>query len=97
MDSKQAIMSLAIATIATFLVLNSHLGQAQVTFSRDWSAGKRGVPECAVPFKSAAAIGQMLLSELRAIANCELRTAYTQKLAQDEDNTQDVFIPQHNG
>ncbi|CAB3384822.1 adipokinetic hormone/corazonin-related peptide-like [Cloeon dipterum] len=64
--------------VATILLLR-HSAVAQVTFSRDWTAGKRSLnsglgSECAPNVKSTVALCQILVSELRQLASCEMRS-----------------------
>ncbi|XP_066998441.1 adipokinetic prohormone type 2 [Anabrus simplex] len=67
----------------------------QVTFSRDWNAGKRsGAEQCAVPTKSAVTACQMLVNELRQVAACEVRN-FLRFQADDVGNPQDLFIDTH--
>ncbi|XP_059476672.1 adipokinetic hormone/corazonin-related peptide-like [Neocloeon triangulifer] len=63
--------------LAAALVIR-HSAIAQVTFSRDWTAGKRSLSpgmgtECSPNLKSTIALCQILISELRQLASCEMR------------------------
>ncbi|GJQ74255.1 hypothetical protein Trydic_g19156 [Trypoxylus dichotomus] len=55
-----------------FLSLNC---KAQVTFSRDWNAGKRAAdnPDLQATIKSATALCHLLITQIRQIATCETR------------------------
>ncbi|KAF4519940.1 hypothetical protein B566_EDAN012582 [Ephemera danica] len=68
-----------------------HAAQAQVTFSRDWTAGKRssamsGGPECSANGRSVATLCHMLIGELRQLASCELR-AQMSAVPRDDDSS----------
>nr|AZK31331.1 neuropeptide precursor [Nezara viridula] len=92
MDGRKIAASYAVI-FATFIlfqeIANSY---AQVTFSRDWNAGKRSVSECSqMSIKSAAAICQMLLGELKSLATCEMRSLLSTRVSEEVDNPPDVF------
>ncbi|XP_073995742.1 uncharacterized protein [Rhodnius prolixus] len=99
MDRSKTVRRLSTVALVYLIFINIFLVEAQVTFSRDWNAGKRSnnIPDCAIAIKSAAAICQMLLNELRAIATCEMHSLTSQRLNEDVENSQDVFGSQHNG
>ncbi|XP_046384791.1 adipokinetic hormone/corazonin-related peptide-like [Ischnura elegans] len=50
--------------------------QCQVTFSRDWKAGKRSQPteDCPLILSSAVTACQLLVRELRQLDTCDLRS-----------------------
>ncbi|KAF6204027.1 hypothetical protein GE061_002366 [Apolygus lucorum] len=98
MDSKRIVFTTAIVSLAWLLVINLEYTDAQVTFSRDWNAGKRSlsVSECSVPLRSAASICQMLINEMRAITNCELKSLLAGR-GDDNESNSDVFFPPRTG
>lgn len=77
-------VSLFILILASILLVPC---EGQVTFSRDWTAGKRALdsPECRYNIKSATAICHILVNEIRQLAGCEARAE------EDSTNTQSMF------
>nr|CAD7614015.1 unnamed protein product [Timema genevievae] len=70
---------------------------AQVTFSRDWTAGKRSDPGmCEPTTKSATALCQLLLDHLRSLATCELKSLL-QYQPEEVDPSQGLFVEPHRG
>nr|CAD7392161.1 unnamed protein product [Timema cristinae] len=70
---------------------------AQVTFSRDWTAGKRSDPGmCEPTTKSATTLCQLLLDHLRSLATCELKSLLRYQ-PEDVDPSQGLFVEPHRG
>nr|QQN72868.1 adipokinetic hormone-corazonin-like peptide precursor [Lygus hesperus] len=98
MDSKRISFTTAIVSLAWLLIISFQFTDAQVTFSRDWNAGKRSmsVPECSIPLRSATSVCQMLINEMRAITNCELKSLLAGR-GDDNESNSDVFFPPRTG
>ncbi|BES97474.1 Hypothetical protein NTJ_10288 [Nesidiocoris tenuis] len=97
MDSKRFFFTIAVASLAWLLLFKFRISDAQVTFSRDWNAGKRSMSlsECSAPMRSATSVCQLLVNELRAIANCEVRrTLLASRPEEGNESAADVFLAQ---
>ncbi|XP_075222125.1 adipokinetic hormone/corazonin-related peptide-like [Lycorma delicatula] len=74
MENRQAItVFIAISMIMLCLLSRDQFAFGQVTFSRDWTPGKRnGITgnECLVR-PTAGALCQMIMNEIRSLAACE--------------------------
>ncbi|KAK7788921.1 hypothetical protein R5R35_007341 [Gryllus longicercus] len=91
---------------AAVLLVLACAARAQITFSRDWNAGKRAGPapgpapapplgdQCGPVAKSASALCQMLLSEIRQMASCELRSLLHYS-SDENSNPSDLFMDLH--
>ncbi|KAK9754885.1 Adipokinetic hormone [Popillia japonica] len=61
----------AIFALISVCLLSLHC-KAQVTFSRDWNAGKRAAdsPDLQASIKSATALCHLLMTQIRQVATC---------------------------
>ncbi|KDR22999.1 uncharacterized protein LOC110841349 isoform X2 [Zootermopsis nevadensis] len=70
----------------------------QVTFSRDWNAGKRSPADlqCSAIIKSADEFCRVLIEEFRQLAACETKSLL--RFLKDYDDSQaDIFMESQNG